>query len=97
MNEPKIDKTCIPFPRKKLYWLISLPYLALLFSTFIYLFSRNLLVSFIFIAFYFLSIILHGYVCSFSECPYKGTMCPGAFAWFPVGKVAILFINPATK
>ena len=88
MNDKKLDKSCIPYPRKGVYWIISLPYLALLILTATYLWNFNIIISSIYISFYFVSIILHGYICSFSECPYKGTMCPGAFAWFPVGKIS---------
>ena len=91
MNDPKLDNSCIPYPRKGLYWIISLPYLGLLILTAIYLWNFNILVASIYISFYLVSIILHGYICSFSECPYKGTMCPGAFAWFPVGKISQYF------
>lgn len=91
MAELKIDKSCIPYPRKGLYWMINIPYLVLLILTTIYLWNYNILVSSIYISFYVISTILHGYICSFSDCPYTGTICPGAFAWFPVGKIARLF------
>ena len=91
VTDQKFDKSCIPYPGKKLYWIISLPYLLLLVLTAIYLWKFSILVSSIYISFYIVSIIFHGYICSFSECPYKGTMCPGAFAWFPVGKISLFF------
>jgi len=91
MNEMKIDKGCIPYPRKGMYWLINIPYLLLLVLTAIYLWQFSWLVSSIYVSLYFISVILHGYVCTFSGCPYKGKMCPGAFAYFPVGKMAMLY------
>jgi hypothetical protein len=30
-------------------------------------------------------------MCAFSPCPYSGTFCPGIFALFPVGKIALIF------
>ncbi len=39
MTDQKFDKSCIPYPRKKLYWVISLPYLVLLVLTAIYLWN----------------------------------------------------------
>ncbi len=91
MNDLQFDHECVPYPRKGLYWLINIPYLVLLIITAIYLWQFGILVSLIYSSFYILSVILHGYVCAFSGCPYKGTFCPGSFAYFPVGKMALLF------
>ena len=90
MTDLKIDKSCVPYPRKGLYWIINLPYLGLLILTTVYLWSFDVLIASIYISFYLLSTILHGYVCAFSDCPYTGTFCQGAFAWFPVEKIAQL-------
>lgn len=86
-----IDKSCIPHPRKRWYWLISIPYVALIALTTIYLFNENINVAIIYLSLYIGSNIIHGYNCSFSPCPYVGTFCPGAFGWFWVGKIAKLF------
>ncbi|MFC1898192.1 hypothetical protein ACFLYJ_01335 [Candidatus Cloacimonadota bacterium] len=90
MTNSKIDYKCLPYKRKGFYWLITLPYLTVFTITAFYLGKFNIVLSSIYILFYFLSVILHGYVCSFNDCPYKGSICPGAFGWFPVGKVAYI-------
>lgn len=82
---------CIPYPRKGVYWMISLPYLVLMILTASYLWNFSEMLAIVYVGFYLLTITLHGYICSFSECPYKGKVCPGAFAWFPVGKIAGIF------
>ncbi len=88
MNDLKIDRTCVPYPKKRIYWLVTLPYLIVLIGVIAYLWSYNVSVAITYFSLYLISTVLHGYVCSFSECPYKGTFCPGAFGWFPVGKIA---------
>jgi len=92
-----IDKSCIPYPRKRWYWLISLPYVFVLTITTIYLWKHSVSASCSYLGLYFISIILHGYNCSFSKCPYKNTYCPGAFGWFSVGKVAGIFFKIKIK
>jgi hypothetical protein len=89
MSELKFDQKCIPYPRKGLYWMINLPFIVLFILTAIYLWKINIVISSIYISFYIISVFSHAYICSFSECPYVGTMCPGAFGWFPVGKIAM--------
>jgi len=88
MKNPEIDKTCVPYPKKGTYWFITAAYLLVLLAVTTYLWSFNVAVAVTYFSFYLFSTLLHGYVCSFSECPYKGTVCPGAFGWFPVGKIA---------
>lgn len=86
-----VDFNCIPYPRKGLYWIINIPYITLFILTAIYLWNYSVLVSSVFISFYLVSVLLHGYICAFSDCPYTGTMCPGGFGWSPVGKIAYLY------
>jgi hypothetical protein len=90
MTDLKLDKTCIPYPRKGLYWIINLFYLVLLVLTSIYLWKYNIMISLIYISLYVISVMLHGYMCAFGPCPYLGTFCPGIFAMFPVGKIAMI-------
>jgi hypothetical protein len=91
MPDLKFDTTCIPYPRKALYWIINLFYLGLLILTSIYLWKYSIMISSIYISLYLISVILHGYLCTFSSCPYLGTFCPGIFFMFPVGKIAMIF------
>jgi hypothetical protein len=91
MAELKFDMSCKPFPKWKLYWAVNVPYMVLLVATAIYVWQFNVTASVVYMSFYVLSVILHGYVCAFSGCPYKGGVCPGAFAYFPVGIVAGFF------
>jgi hypothetical protein len=88
MSEMNIDEACLPFPRKGVYWIISLLYLAVLAGTAAYLWQTSVVQACVYVALYAVQVVLHGYLCSFGSCPYKGTLCPGAFAWFPVGKLA---------
>lgn len=91
MIDLKYDNECIPYPRKAIYWIINIPYLLLLILVSIYLWQFGVLLAVAYISLYIVSVILHGYVCAFGGCPYKGKMCPGAFAYFPVGKTAMLY------
>lgn len=97
MKDMKFDKSCVPYPRKGMYWIINIPYLLLLVLTAIYLWQFGIMISSIYISLYIVSVILHGYVCAFSGCPYKGKMCPGAFAYFPVGKISLLYDKLSIK
>ncbi len=97
MEDIKIDKTCVPYPGKGIYWLVAAPYLIVLIGVTAYLWSYNVRIAITYFSLYLTSTLLHGYVCSFSECPYKGTFCPGAFGWFPVGKIAGKLNKSKTK
>lgn len=88
MKELKLDTGCVPYPRQRSYWAVNLPFLVLLTATATYLWRCSELVAVLYVSSYVLLVLLHGYVCAFSGCPYKGSWCPGAFATFPVGKIA---------
>lgn len=88
MKELERDSSCVPYPRKRSYWAVTLPFLVLLTTTAAYLWRCSELLAVLYVSCYVLLVLLHGYVCAFSGCPYRGSWCPGAFATFPVGKIA---------
>lgn len=82
---------CSSFPNKTVYWTITVLYLLLLTITSAFLWTVDFRIPVMVILFYFMIVLMHGFVCSHADCPYTGKACPGAFGWFPVGILAAKF------
>lgn len=72
----KPDMTCVPYRKKLLYFVLTIPYFSVLIIVAFYLWSLNFVLSIIFILFYFLMCYFQTYCCAYQNCPYVGTICP---------------------
>lgn len=96
----KPDMTCMPYKRKKLYLLLTVPLLALFGSIFVYLWIINPVLGLLFVGFYLGICIFQSYCCACQDCPYIGIrqFCPGILGIVPSSWIAKLpFIRQAKK
>lgn len=78
----------MPYPRKRLYWLLTGPYLAILALVAIYLwrFSPWLTAAVLFC--YLWACFFQAYCCAVQDCPYVGRFCPGIAGIVPASWIA---------
>lgn len=88
VNLPKIDFACVPFKKKRRYWVLTIPLLALLVVTSLYLWRIGSGLGLIYIGFFIVLNFADSYLCSVENCPYVGKPCPGMFGLFLVGVLA---------
>ena len=84
----------IPYKRKALYLLLTMPMIILYIAIAVYLWTVNIVVFIVYCAFFVLVAILQGYVCVCWQCPYVGKFapCAGGFC-LPSSQIARLFKN----
>ncbi|MDD5530976.1 MAG: hypothetical protein PHX21_13245 [bacterium] len=71
----KENNVYAPCKRSRLYVILITPILISLVLIFIYLWTINPLLSFIFLGIWVLTNILEGYCCAIMECPHSGKWC----------------------
>ncbi len=71
-------KHSIPYKRKGLFLLITLPMVVMYILIGYYLQTINLKILIIYCAFFALTILFQSFNCIFWECPHVGKFCPGA-------------------
>jgi len=92
MNEEnKPDMTCVPYARRGLYLILTVPIMILILALAVYLWSFNVAVSITFIAFYVLANVFQAYCCAYQECPYIGGFCPAIAGIIPSSIIAKKF------
>jgi hypothetical protein len=74
--EIKPHMSCVPYRRKGLYFVLTIPSLALLIAVFVYLWTFSFLLSTVFLSFYFAMCYFQAYCCAYQDCPYVGEFCP---------------------
>ena len=89
-----MSESCVPYKRKALYLLLTIPMIILYVAMAAYLWTVNIVAFVIYVAFFVLVAILQGYVCVYWQCPYVGKFAPcvGGFC-LPSSQVARLFKN----
>jgi hypothetical protein len=89
-----MSESCVPYKRKALYLLLTIPMIILYVAMAAYLWTVNIVAFVIYVAFFVLVVILQGYVCVYWQCPYVGKFAPcvGGFC-LPSSQVARLFKN----
>ena len=86
----KPDMSCVPYRRKGLYLILTLPFLAILITVFAYLWTFSFVLSIIFFLFYFAMCYFQAYCCAYQECPYVGGFCPAIVGIMPSSFLAKL-------
>ena len=87
-----IDHECVPYKRKALYLVLTIPMVLLYIAIGILLWQVNVVFSIIYIALFILIPIFMSNVCVYWECPYVGRFAPcvGGFC-LPASQIARLF------
>ena len=82
-DEIKPDMACVPYRRKGLYWILTIPFLVLLISVLVYLWTFSYILSMVFLLFYFAMCYFQAYCCAYQDCPYVGGFCPAIAGIMP--------------
>ena len=91
-NQSTIDKNCIPYSRKKLYLIITIPLILLMIIIFGFLFIINPLYGIIYLSFWFGVNVFQSYCCEYQDCPYTDDFCPAVAGIIPASRIANLSI-----
>lgn len=75
--------SCVPFRRKRIYLVLTVPFVVLLVSAFVYLWNYSFILSVAFISFYLAMCYFQTYCCAYQDCPYVGGFCPGIVGIIP--------------
>lgn len=89
-NEIKPDMSCVPYRRKVLYFVLTIPFFAFLIAVFIYLWTISFLLAMVFLLFYLAMCYFQAYCCAYQECPYIGGFCPALVGVMPANILAKL-------
>jgi hypothetical protein len=89
-----MSENCVPYERKALYLVLTIPMIALYIAIAAYLWTFHIAFFPIYGALFVLVAILQGYVCAYWQCPYVGKFAPcvGGFC-LPSSQIARLFKN----
>lgn len=82
--------SCLPYRRKTLYFIITIPILLLYILVFIYLWHFSFILSILLLFFYLLMCFFQAYCCVYQDCPYIGGFCPGVAGIMPASLLAKL-------
>jgi hypothetical protein len=85
---------CVPYKRKALYLLLTIPMIVMYMAIAVFLWTVNIALFSIYCALFMLVAISQSYVCAYWQCPYVGKFAPcvGGFC-LPSSQIARLFEN----
>lgn len=89
-NFSTADRNCVPYSRKKVYLIITIPLMLLILVIFGFLFFINPLYGTIYILFWFGANIFQSYCCEYQDCPYTEEFCPAVAGIIPASRIANL-------
>ena len=84
------DKNCIPYSKKKVYMIITIPLMLLILVIFGFLFFINPFLGIIYILFWFGANTFQSYCCEYQNCPYTKGFCPAVAGIIPASRIANL-------
>lgn len=84
------DMSCVPYRRKGLYFLLTIPFVLLLIGTFVYLWTFSFALSLVLALFYGMTCLFQAYCCAYQDCPYVGGFCPAVAGIMPASLLAKL-------
>ena len=70
-------KSCVPFEKKKLYLVLTIPVVLLFVAVAVYLYRTSIVPFIIYCSLFLLVVMLQSYCCAYQDCPYIGRFCPG--------------------
>jgi hypothetical protein len=82
-ENPTPDMTCVPYRRKGLYFVLTVPFVLIMLAVFIYLWRYSFLLSLAYLGFYFMTSFFQAYCCAYQDCPYVGKFCPAVIGIYP--------------
>ena len=70
-------KDCVPYKRKTIYILLTLPLLVLFATVAVYLWGLNTIAFTVYCLLIIIAVLSQSYCCAYQSCPYIGRFCPG--------------------
>ena len=92
-TDPTPDMSCVPYPRKGLYLLLTVPFLVLLLLVLVYLWTFGVLLALVYLLLYLAMYYFQAYCCAHQNCPYVGGFCPAIIGILPASLMAKLFYS----
>ncbi|MBA7678896.1 hypothetical protein ES703_87175 [subsurface metagenome] len=96
-DETGPDMSCVPYSRKRAYFILTVPFLILLILVAVYLWSVNFALALIFISLFVTANLLQAYCCAYQECPYAGGFCPAVAGIMPSSMLAKIILRKKVK
>jgi len=96
-NEIRPDMSCVPYSRRCLYLVLTIPFVLILILIFIYLWSFHFVLAIVFISFYITANLFQAYCCAYQACPYIGRFCPAVAGIIPSSLFAGIFYGKTIK
>jgi hypothetical protein len=87
-DDVRIDMSCVPYRRKGLYLVLTVPFLVLLALIFCYLWTYSFVLSLVFGLLYLSTSFFQAYCCAYQDCPYVGGFCPAVIGIMPASLIA---------
>jgi hypothetical protein len=87
-NHSIINNNCIPYARKKLYLIITIPLMLLIIAIFGFIFIINPFCGIIYLGFWFGANVFQSYCCEYQDCPYTDGFCPAVAGIIPASRIA---------
>lgn len=82
------DMSCVPYRRKGLYFLLTIPFVLLLVAVFVYLWMFSFVLPLVLALLYGMTCLFQAYCCVYQDCPYVGGFCPGVAGIMPASLLA---------
>lgn len=86
MVEP--DQSCVPYRRKGLYFLLTIPILALHVAVTVFLGTVHPVLAAAMVLLYGAMCFFQSYCCAHQDCPYMGGFCPAVEGIMPAAYIA---------
>jgi hypothetical protein len=87
-DDKKPDMACVPYRRKTLYFVLTVPFLTVLILTAAYLWAFSPWLTAGLALCYLGLFFLQAYCCACQECPYVGRFCPAVAGIMPASWLA---------
>ena len=87
-KDVKPDLSCVPFRKKTLYLVLTVPLLLILILVLVYLWTYSPVLSLIFLLLFLAACYFQAYCCAYQACPYIGHFCPAIVGIMPASFLA---------
>ena len=71
-----MNENCVPYPRKRLYLLLTIPMLVMYVAVAAFLWQVSLTFFVIYLSLFVVVALSQSYVCVYWQCPYVGKFAP---------------------
>jgi hypothetical protein len=90
-------KDCVPYKRKLLYLLLTVPIIILYLLITVHLWKVDKLIFIIYCSLFVLGILFQSYCCAYQDCPYMGKFCPGLGGFIIPASIVALLLKRVKK